>query len=114
MDGPIMWIFNISSIIVENSQSYSFSIIFQDSHEVTYYTSRLKVLEVGAGEVLYTSPPVTWEWEHEQENALKKKSILSPNNASVGYNSNRKTERQRKRGRELFLDKYLVMGYNDA
>lgn len=52
----------------------------------------------------------------EQEIVLKKeeKSILSPNNALVRHSSNLKTERESKKGRELFLDKYLVMGYNEA
>lgn len=47
---------------------------------------------------------------------LKKKenSFLSPNNALLGRNYNLKSDRERKRGRELFLDEYLVIGYNYA
>lgn len=40
------------------------------------------------------------------------KSTLNPNNALVGHKSNLKSEGERKRGRELFLDKYLLMGRN--
>ena len=44
----------------------------------------------------------------------KEKFTLRANNALVGHNSNLKSERERKRGRELFLDKYMVMGCNEA
>lgn len=50
----------------------------------------------------------------EQENALKKKNPFSAQTMPWWDNSNLKPERERKRGRELFLDTYLVMGYNDA